>query len=114
MSVISYTFHRQKPFPDSSHKRSVPTSDVFDIEPIIHRRGQQRTNLHSTDIRHQLHRNFLSLIHHFLLTLRKHLTRFTAKLVFHSTSSCLHHGFDVPTFSTRKGSSFAVFTMFLA
>jgi hypothetical protein len=80
MSVISYTCHRQKPFPDSSHKQCVPTSDICGIERILHRRGHQRTNLHSIDIRHQLHPYFLSPLHH-LLTLRKHLTRSTAKLV---------------------------------
>ena len=38
-----------------SHKVCVPTSDIFGIEPILHRRGLQRINLYSINVWHQIH-----------------------------------------------------------
>jgi len=51
--------------------------------PNLHRRGLQRTNMHSINIQHQLHSHFLSPIHLrlILLTLRKNLKCLMAKLV---------------------------------
>ena len=45
-----------------------PFQAFFGIEPSLH-----RTNLHSTNIRHQLHTHFLSAVHLLLLTLREHV-----------------------------------------
>jgi hypothetical protein len=41
MSVISDTCHTQTPFSDSPHKQCVPTLDISDIQPNLHRCGLQ-------------------------------------------------------------------------
>jgi hypothetical protein len=75
---------------------------LFGIEPNLHRRGLQRTNLHSTNIRHQLRTHCLSPVHILLLTLRKHLTgygdigSFTALLPVFTTGS-------IGLFATGRG-----------
>jgi hypothetical protein len=66
------------PFSDSSHIQCMPTLDISGIGPILHRRGFHRTDLYSTNIRHQLHARRLSPIH-LLQTVRKIV--FTAGLL---------------------------------
>jgi len=80
-SVISYSCHTQKCASDSSHEYCAPTLQILGIKRILHRHGLQRADLHTIDIRHELHSKFLSRIHLLLLTPRKQLTRLMAKLM---------------------------------
>jgi hypothetical protein len=75
-TCVCHFLHLQhiKDFSDSSHNQCMPTVDNSGIEPVLHRRGLQRTNLYSIDIWHQLHTQFLCPIHLLLLTLRKHVS----------------------------------------
>jgi Gpi18-like mannosyltransferase len=90
----------------------VSTSGFFGIEPNLHRRGLQRTNQHSTNIRLQLHTDFLPSAHLLLLTLRKHQTgygdigRFTSLFPVFNTRL-------ITLFCHRKGSPSAVFLSLL-
>jgi hypothetical protein len=49
--VISHNCRTHK----GSFAQCALASDIFCIEPILHRRGLQRINLHSINIWHQLH-----------------------------------------------------------
>lgn len=68
--IISSTCHAQRSLSDSLHKQCVPT---FGIEPMLHRRSLQRTNLHGINMWHPHHPHLLSCSHLLLLTLRKHI-----------------------------------------
>ena len=76
----------------------MPTLDTFGIEPIPHRQSKPAHYRHSASAASSL---FFPPVLLLLLALRKQLTSLKAKLVVPFTS-CLHHGFGGPNFSTGK------------
>lgn len=112
LPVISYTCHTHGSFSDSSHKQCVSPLDIFGTEPILHRRGLQRTNVNSIIIRYQIHPYFCSGPEETPNSLDKVIGGFTSFLPVFTTS------FRDLLFRPERGSLFAVLlllhNMFLA
>jgi hypothetical protein len=106
VSVTSSARDTHRSVSDSSHKLCVSTSATFSTEPNLYLRRLHRTNLHSTNIQHQLHTRSLSPVHLLLLLiLRKHLICYGeigCCTSLHFTSPCLHYRFDRPILPSER------------